>query len=278
MKLPTLILSRLVYALFAGILVWAFYNFGATETPVQYRLFLILLGAALIGVVGLPLGRLQRLEFLPFFAIGLFLLAQTAMRGPLTGRGYLVVALGWLALFLTLLLMEAGVGAVWVVSLLIAVGGLEALYGLAQSLAGFDYIGDYFRGSGGLATGTLINRNHFAGLLNMTIPLAVGALFAGFARRKRHFSPWDLYGWVWLILLCCSVMGLAVVLTLSKGGSFTLVLTLLFIGAMLLLGGRRLRGMNLPSASALLLLFAILAVASPKGMEPARARPGPWPA
>jgi len=267
-----LILSRLLYALFAGILVWAFYNFGATQTPVQYRLFLILLTAALIGVVGLPLGRLQKLQFLPFFAIGLFLLAQTALQGPLTGRGYLIASLGWLALFLTLLLIEAGVRTVWLVFLLIVLGGFEALYGLAQSLAGFDYIGDYFRGSGGLATGTLINRNHFAGLLNMTIPLAVGGLFAGFARRRGRSLRWDLYGWVWLILLCCSVMGLAVVLSLSKGGSLTLVLTLLFIGAMLFLSGRKRRGINLPAAAAWLLLFAIVAVASPTGMDPLLSR------
>ena len=67
MKLRTLIVSRLVFSLFAGILVWAFYNFGATQTPLQYRLFLILLIAALIGVLGLPLGRLQKGQFLPFF-------------------------------------------------------------------------------------------------------------------------------------------------------------------------------------------------------------------
>ena len=77
--------------------------------------------------------------------------------------------LGWSVLFLTLLLIQSGIRARAFLILLILLGVFEALYGLLQSLGGYDYTGEYFRGAGRTATGTLINRNHYAAVLNLTI-------------------------------------------------------------------------------------------------------------
>lgn len=57
---------------------------------------------------------------------------------------------------------------------LLAIGGFEAFYGLIQYLAGwqqiFFYVKKFYLED---ATGTYINRNHFAGLLEMVLPFAV---------------------------------------------------------------------------------------------------------
>jgi len=67
---------------------------------------------------------------------------------------------------------------------LVIVGLFEACYGLVQYLAGWQYIFTYrkvFYTDD--ATGTYINRNHFAGLLEMVLPFVLaGALFR---RRQR---------------------------------------------------------------------------------------------
>ena len=58
---------------------------------------------------------------------------------------------------------------------LIALGCAEASLGLMQYLTGVDHFLWYENSfHPGVATGTYINRNHFAGLLEMTLPLAGG--------------------------------------------------------------------------------------------------------
>ena len=60
--------------------------------------------------------------------------------------------------------------------LLITLGVAEAVYGLAQQMAGWQQILGiekiYYRSQ---ATGTYVNPNHFAGLLEMTLPLALAS-------------------------------------------------------------------------------------------------------
>ena len=74
---------------------------------------------------------------------------------------------------------------------LIALGGFEAFYGLVQYLTGwqqiFAYVKKYYLED---ATGTYINRNHFAGLLEMVLPftVALGLHLAGKLRRASQRS------------------------------------------------------------------------------------------
>ena len=65
------------------------------------------------------------------------------------------------------------------VAVLIVVGCLEAVYGIIQYLTGWQYIFTYAkRLHASDATGTYINRNHFAGLLEMVLPFVLaGILF-----------------------------------------------------------------------------------------------------
>jgi O-antigen ligase len=63
-----------------------------------------------------------------------------------------------------------------VVLVIISIGFFEALYGLVQTLVpsmGVLWV-DYFNEFKGYARGTFINRNHFAGFIEMVWPLALG--------------------------------------------------------------------------------------------------------
>jgi O-antigen ligase len=74
---------------------------------------------------------------------------------------------------------------------LVALGAFEAFYGLVQYLTGwqqiFAYVKKYYLEE---ATGTYINRNHFAGLLEMTLPFTVALTLrlAGNLRRAAERS------------------------------------------------------------------------------------------
>lgn len=98
----------------------------------------------------------------------------------------------------------------------------EASYGMYQYL------------SGGLATGTFVNHNHFAGLLEMSFPLALGyALSLGeWGRReepffKRLVSSDGLQKQV-LFLFLIALMLLVLLFSGSRMGIFSTVLSLVF--------------------------------------------------
>ena len=268
-------LSRLIRAFFLGALLYALVRYAATEPQTQYRLLLLLILPVVAAAWSFSSKLFREVRFLPFLLLGCFLLAAVVIRPTLTGQGYLVLALGWIALFLTLVLAHENPGSLFLP--LVFVGGLEALYGLVQSLGGIDYIWGYHRDLGRIASGTFINRNHFAGLMNMTIPLGIGALFASFSSRR---SPAQLrsglYARTWIILLVLAFMGLAILLSLSRGGSVTLTASLLFIALMLALQKRqrkrRPHRQSLPARSAWILLFTILALGSWVGMDALLAR------
>jgi len=83
-----------------------------------------------------------------------------------------------LAFLVAYKLAVRGRGSILLRTLLI-VGLFEACYGLVQYLAGWQYIFTYRKVFGtDDATGTYINHNHFAGLLEMVLPFVLaGALF-----------------------------------------------------------------------------------------------------
>ncbi|MCP4659699.1 MAG: tetratricopeptide repeat protein, partial [bacterium] len=259
-----------------GALVGGLVRFGAVETETLCRLFGLLLVPALLALLSVSWKRLAAIRLLPLMGVGAVLLAQVALRPSLEGRGYLVATLGWLTLFLTLgLVSESRPLTRALFMLLILIGALEAVYGLIQAIGGVDYIGDYFRGSGRQATGTLINRNHFAGLLNMILPLAVGGLYAGFAHRQGASGRRsELYARSWIILLSSAFIGLAVVLSRSRGGVVSLVVTLLFTAVLLTLARRRRGGEGLPGLAVWILLLAVLGLGLSFGIDALLARVG----
>jgi len=105
---------------------------------------------------------------------------------------------------------------------IIGVGLFEALYGMIQSLVPsmgvlwVDYIPEYM----GTARGTFINRNNFAGFLEMIWPLALGITLAQTGRVKslREALGSDRLNRQALMALGIIVLLLALLLTRSRAG------------------------------------------------------------
>ncbi len=225
--------QRVAGSLFGAALLWALWHYGATETWALYGLFLMLLAPALISCFAGPRAPWTP-ELRLFFLAGLVLLVRVALEPSLEAEGYVLLAAGWLALLTTLTVAASSLNlASHLAILLVLAAGGEALLGLLQAAGSGAADAQPLRDQLG-ATGTFVNRNHFAALLNMALPLAFGLLAAGWARRQRLKTPRsEALAWGWLMVLGCSLLGLAVLLSRSRGGILALAATLLFLAGAL---------------------------------------------
>jgi O-antigen ligase len=206
------------------------------------------------------------------FALGLLALGIDGFRrGILPGRGFLIgaAAAAFLAVFVDaglalplaagLIAAEASGRREAPISgffhLLLLVGILEALVGLFQHFVAPGWVLGHLNDRPG-ASGTLINRNHFAGLEGMLIPVAIGLAYISW---RRHRDP----GRTYLYLLAGSVMGLALVFSLSRMGIFSFLLTLGWMAVLL----RRAHSFRLGSALALVPLTLVLAASAWVGVD-----------
>jgi O-antigen ligase len=128
---------------------------------------------------------------------------------------------------LTLALVDRADRLRTLAAVLVAIGFAEALYGLVNTLSGMEMLWwspkIYYRGA---VTGTFVNRNHFAGHMELTLPLGLGLLMAGLP--QLGYSPtWRIFvqntltlllGAWGRMLLFCVVMFAALFLTASRGG------------------------------------------------------------
>ena len=126
-----------------------------------------------------------------------------------------------------------------VAAALVASGGFQALYGLAEFSSGRQHIFGYAkRFYTDVATGTFINRNHFAGFLEMTLPFAValGAVALGSApgkaplrQRLAQLPGRDLFKASALLLLALT-MAVALLCSRSRMGIASAFLALVAVG------------------------------------------------
>src|SRR5438552_7927968 len=142
------------------------------------------------------------------------------------------------AFFLTLVLCRDRNAKRRLVFAIVSLGVFEALYGLIQYLTGwqqiFTYTKKYYLEE---ATGTYINRNHFAGFLEMTLPFAVALallyadLFVKHSSRGttsiRNIVPrtelFSLLFWLFLAVLLFA----ALVLSRSRMGIISALVSLI---------------------------------------------------
>jgi O-antigen ligase len=121
--------------------------------------------------------------------------------------------------------------------MLLVVGGLEALYGLIQALVPNTGVLGYTKTGLGNARGTFINRNHFAGMIEMIWPVGLGymlSLSEWEGRMKfKYLINSDYFNRQLLIALVLVVMVLALIFSRSRAGIMGLFLGFLaFLGAM----------------------------------------------
>lgn len=106
------------------------------------------------------------------------------------------------------------------------VGFFEAVYGLLIYFGG-DGLGFWNPGhTSGSVSGTYVNQNHFAGLMELTIPLGLGLLLCYQEEQRSQSGSSNAFrslislvsGHSGIIVFCVVVMMAALILTTSRGG------------------------------------------------------------
>lgn len=157
----------------------------------------------------------------------------------------LVRFLAYLTAFvLAVYVFDSGKGKSTVLRGLIILGCFEAAYGIVQYLTGWQKIFTYTKQYDlAEATGTYINRNHFAGLLELTLPFVFASVFYSFQlwserrRASRGGSSLWFRSVFYLFLLVIMVVG--VVFSRSRGGIFATAFSIVFVALLAQLKARR---------------------------------------
>ena len=161
---------------------------------------------------------------------------------PVASRQYLVASAGLFGLYLlSARTVRDSRRRLLLLSVFAASAGVQAFYGLGMTLSGAE-IGFFQKKVYGLgwATGSFVNRNHFAHLLALGAACALGLLLSQPAERIRH-GGWRgatlrFTGWlmspaaVWRVLLL--VLLSAVVLSQSRMGNVAMTVALI-VGVLL---------------------------------------------
>jgi O-antigen ligase len=248
----------------------------------------ILLGL-LVGWLMLRLGGVQLVEFYPAFMVVVLLFAVSLFDGlrvkwwgwvllipllPMAVNGsYAYELLLYAALWMAIVLGAHQIQKDWetnirispMIYILIGFGVLEALVGLARSLGRFAGRDIPFA-----PMGTIYNRNHFAGFLEILVPLI---LMIGFAKlhemsrygrrnyRKHRSSFSDRAAKAWIFLVIGSLLFLAILFSLSRGGVVAAMVGALVAGSLLYawrIGSERTGSRVLASGMIVLLLVGAL--------------------
>jgi len=202
-----------LFSFLSGIIVLALLTFGAVQ-PHSW-LFLCLLW--IIGVLTIIGYRLIRNYPLDFRFIGL--LTVVSIFGVATG---LKTVLGFVAAVWAWEASKSKGRILRFFRILVIVGVAEAVLGLFQYFVAPGWILGYQNEPTMPVSGTLINRNHFAGLLGMIIPISLSLAYARF-RNMADASRSYLFG------LAGVVMALALIFSLSRMGLITFLTTLTLI-------------------------------------------------
>ena len=219
------------------------------------RLWAMATIAIVIGVlgcawgIGLWLGKISPSKALkpslPLFYILLATQLWVAMQwlfgisaDPAASALALILGIAYSLLFLLIIsLFATRTRLLWLLSILVISGTLQAFYGTFMALSGFEWslLGET-HSSRGVATGTFVNRNHFAGYIELTLACGIGLMMA-----LRSTASWSLTSAIELVMgpkarlrLALVILVIALVMTRSRGGNvafFTamLAMSLIFI-------------------------------------------------
>src|SRR5467141_1371709 len=205
----------------------------------------------------------------------------TVSMSPYQTVSHLLLLVTYLAaFFLTLVLCRNPNAKRRLVLAIVSLGVFEALYGLIQYLTGwqqiFTYVKKYYLEE---ATGTYINRNHFAGFLEMILPFAVvlalrwaALLFkntsSGTARLRKIASRTELLSLaLWLFL--GTLLFVALVLSRSRMGLISMLVSLV---AILALAGTASMPARTRVAVAILFFLGVLGLILWIGIDPVMSR------
>lgn len=248
--------SLVEVALFLALLVLMarelFHGRGRFQVLIWPVLFVLWVA---LQLVPLPAGLVQHLSPARVASAGLALLPPGSHAGTLAlsinSHDTMVALLKFLAYFSAFLLaahlFDSRQHKSTLIRGLIILGCFEAGYGIVQYLTGWHKIFTYTNVHDLLdATGTYINRNHFAGLLELILPFVLASAFyslqkgSGVSRpdgRRAPSQPSARYQALFYLFLL-SIMSVALVFSRSRGGIIAATFSLIFIA---LLGQLRIR-------------------------------------
>lgn len=237
--------------LFASVLwlLWSQAREGeiVLRLPIWPVLFLLLIVLQLIPLPPSVLARLSPAQFARLDAFGSSSVSKawtTLSIYPHDTVLALVKALAYFVAFaLAAYVFDSRTRKSTLIKTLIYLGVFEAAYGTMQCLTGWQKIFTYTKQAYTQeATGTYINHNHFAGLLELTFPFVVAYIFYYFQiwveQRKRRFAPTAIQAWrsagpqalLYLFLLVIIIIG--VILSRSRGGILGTAFTVVFVACL----------------------------------------------
>ncbi len=199
--------------------------------------------------VGIWLGKIRPSKALkpglPMFIVLLAVQLWVAMQwvfgisaDPAATALSLILGLSYSLLFLLIISLFATRQRLLLLLTALVVGGtLQAFYGTFMALSGFEWtlLGETHRSSG-VASGTFVNRNHFAGYIELTLACGIGLMMA-----LRSTASWSWSSAIELVMgpkarlrLALVILVIALVMTRSRGGNLAffsamLVMSLIFI-------------------------------------------------
>ena len=212
----SIVLSALAYG---TVHYWALalFNLGALTV-----LGLWVIDSWQLGNVRLSRNSLQ-LPLLGALGVGLVQLlpfASTLSRDPYSTRLVLVQLATLLIYFAaTLVFVDTPHRLHLLVRTIMIFGFCLAIFGLTQSFTSPTKVYWVRELEQSTAFGPFINRHHFAGYMELTIALPLGLVFAGAVDREKML----------LYLFVAGLMGIALVMTSSRGGIISLVAEIVFL-------------------------------------------------
>jgi O-antigen ligase len=135
-------------------------------------------------------------------------------------------------------------------NILVIIGVLEALLGLVQFFVAPGWIFGYITAS--RTSGTLINKNHFSGLMGLLIPVCLGYALIG----RLRYGDWARS---YVYVLGGAFMAVALLFSLSRSGIFSFLITMTILGPLIRIKGSEARiGRGMVAGLLLLVLAATL--------------------
>lgn len=136
-------------------------------------------------------------------------------------------------------------------------GGLLSLFSVIQGMSGTNKLYGIWPVEAVSAAiyGPYVNHNHYAGLMEMLIPLAAAVAFLEQGSKRV------------LVLFMTAVMVLSVVLSRSRGGMIAIAVQLVFVCIVLFRRQKTLRGMATALGSIAMIVVFVFALGSDKMLE-----------
>ena len=179
-----------------------------------------LLQLPLLGALGLGLFQLLPLREITSGGATAIGLANSLSLDPYSTRLVLVQLMTLLIYFAaTLVFVDTPHRLHLLVRTIMIFGFLLAIFGLTQSFTSPNKVYWIRELAQSTAFGPFINRHHFAGYMELTIALPLGLLFAGAVEKERRI----------IYVFIAGLMGVALVMTTSRGGIISLVAEIMFL-------------------------------------------------